>query len=157
MIAMTTTTYYFTAPVTGKCVPIEATYDMELSNKMLGNGVSIFATEGTVTAPFDCMVTVVSQTQHAVVILDTKHDIEMMLCADTDTADEVTCSFCVQPGSTVKQGEPLFSCDVQGVQAKGGHVTFSCILTNLPAEDVHVMSGDVIGGKSHMMSCACVG
>ena len=156
MIAMTTTTYYFTAPATGKCVPIEASYDMDLSSGMLGNGVSILATEGTVTAPFDCMVTAVSATQHAVVILDTRRDIEMMLCAASDTDEEAVCTFHVQPGDIVKQGAQLFSCDVQRVRAKGGRVTFSCILTNLPAEDVNVMSGDVIGGKSHVMSCACV-
>lgn len=154
---MTTTTYNFIAPATGKCMPIEASRDMNLSTGMLGNGVSIIPTEDTVTAPFDCMVISVSPSQHAVVILDTIHDVEMMLCADTDIYVDPACTFFVQQGSVVKQGAPLFSCNVKDIQKRGGHVTFSCILTNLPGAEVNVISGDVISGKSRIMSCEYVG
>lgn len=157
MIPMTTTTYNFIAPATGKCVPIEASHDIDLSRGMLGNGVTIIPTEDTVTAPFDCMVTSVSPSHHAVVILDTAHDVELMLCADTGISTDAACTFFVQPGNVVKQGAPLFSCNIQDIQARGGHVELSCILTNLPAEDVSVMSGDVISGKSRIMSCECIG
>lgn len=153
---MTTTTYNLIAPATGKCMPIEVSLDTDLSRGMLGNGVAIIPTEDTVTAPFDCLVTSVSPSQHAVVILDTAHDIELMLRADTDISAEVSCTFFVQRGNTVKQGEPLFSCNVQDIQARGGHVELPCILTNLPAKDVTVMSGDVISGKSRVMSCECI-
>lgn len=154
---MTTTIYNLIAPATGKCMPIEASHDMDLSTGMLGNGVSIIPTEGTVTAPCDCLITNVSPAHHAVVILDTAHDVEIMLCADTDIYTDPACTFFVQPGNVVKQGAPLFSCNVADIQKRGGHVTFSCILTNLPAADVSVMSGDVVSGKSHILSCECVG
>ena len=47
---MTTATFDFMAPATGKCVPIEAVHH-SLSDRTLGEGIAIFPNNNTVVAP----------------------------------------------------------------------------------------------------------
>lgn len=155
---MTNTTYKITAPATGKCVPIEAVHDKALSSKMLGEGIAIFPTEGKVVAPCDCVVNCVSEAKRAVTVLDTKNDLELMLCADIDEAmSNPKFSFCVEPGQVVKAGESLFTCDVEDIKAHGYRVDFPCIVTNAALANIDVMSGDVVCGETDVMSCESVG
>ena len=46
---MTTATFDFMAPATGKCVPIEAVHH-SLSDRTLGEGIAIFPNNNTVVA-----------------------------------------------------------------------------------------------------------
>lgn len=146
---MTTTTYYFASPVTGRCVPVEAAHNPILSTKALGNGAAIFPEDDTVTAPYDGIITAVFD--RGVTLLDPKNNIEMLLCADINVS-----SF-VQPKQNVQKGTPLFYCNIPDIRAHGGDAKFFCILTNLLHADISITSGDVICGKSRIMSCECIG
>ena len=148
---MTTATFDFMAPATGKCVPIEAVHH-SLSDRTLGEGIAIFPNNNTVVAPCNGMITRVSD--HAVTLFDSEHDIELLLTADRD-AQHHDFQLHVQAGQTVTTGTELFSCDVEAIKAQGGYVDFSCIVTNLPVEEVSVCSGDVETGKTRMFSCSC--
>lgn len=148
---MTTATFDFMAPATGKCVPIEAVHH-SLSDRTLGEGIAIFPNNNTVVAPCNGVITRVSD--HAVTLFDSEHDIELLLTADMD-AQHQDFHLHVQAGQKVTTGTELFSCDVDAIKAQGGYVDFSCIVTNLPVEEVSVCSGDVETGKTRMFSCSC--
>lgn len=153
---MTTAIYNFMAPVTGKCVPIEAFHTDFLGEKVLGEGVSIFPSENTVVAPCDGIVSRVSESGHAVTFLDSTHNLELMLGANIESEDS-DFTMCVKAGETVKAGSPLFTCNVDVIHAHGGSVDVSCIVTNLPTSDISVTCGDVVRGKSRILSCECAG
>lgn len=150
---MTTATFDFMAPATGKCVPIEAVHH-SLSDRALGEGIAILPTEGTVCAPCAGIITRVSD--HAVTMLDTKHDIELLLTADIASIRAHKVEMHVKTGDMVKEGDTLFSCDVDAIKHEAGYVDFSCIVTNLPQDDVSVCFGDVVTGQSRMFSCTCM-
>lgn len=153
---MTTAIYNFTAPVTGKCIPIDALHTDMLGDKVLGEGVSILPTEGTVVAPCDGYINRISKSGHAVTLFDTTHNLEIMLGANTE-ADDLDFNLCVRVGEAVKAGSPLFTCNVEDIRARGGFVDVSCIVTNVPVNEVSVNCGDVVRGKSRIMSCECAG
>ncbi len=153
---MTTAMYDFLAPVTGKCVPIDALHSDLLGDKVLGEGVSILATEDTVVAPCDCIISRVSESNRSVTFLDTAHNLEVLLEVSTESA-QVAFDLQVHVGEAVKAGTPLFSCNVTEIRAHGGRVDVACIVTNLPTEDVRVSCGDVVRGETRILSyeCAC--
>ncbi|MDO4286617.1 MAG: PTS glucose transporter subunit IIA [Eubacteriales bacterium] len=153
---MTTATYNFMAPVTGKCVPIEAFHTDLFGEKVLGEGVSIFPAENTVVAPCDGIVSRACENSHIVTLLDSVHNLELMLGANIEAAN-ADFTMCVKTGETVKAGSPLFTCNVNDIHAQGGFVDVSCIVTNLPTADVSVNCGDVVRGKSRILSCECAG
>lgn len=150
---MTTAMYDFMAPITGKCVPINALHTDLLGDKVLGEGVSILPIENTVVAPCDGFITRTSETNHTVTFLDTEHNVEILMEASTDYAP-ATFELHVQAGQSVKAGTPLFSCNVAD---HSDRLEVSCIVTNLPAKEVHVNCGEVVRGETRILSynCAC--
>lgn len=151
---MSITTYEFVAPATGKCVPIEAVHSIALSSKALGEGVSIFPTDGTVVAPCDCVVCCVAPERYAVTLLDSSRNVELMLCADIDeNMPAPQFHFHVKAGQQLHAGDVLFTCDIDAIQSHGAHVEFPCIITNAAAVDVNIAPGDVVRGETHIMSC----
>lgn len=151
---MTTAMYDFMAPITGKCVPINALHTDLLGDKVLGEGVSILSTENTVVAPCDGFISRISATNHTVTFLDTEHNVEILMEASTECTP-VTFELHVQAGQSVKAGTPLFSFHATDAQALNSHVEVSCIVTNLPAEEVHVNCGEVVRGETRILSCKC--
>ena len=151
---MTTAMYDFMAPITGKCVPIDALHSDLLGDKVLGEGVSILPTENTVVAPCDGLISRVSESNRTVTFLDTEHNLEILMEANTDS-EHASFDLHVRAGEAVKAGTALFSCNVTDIQARGGRVDVSCIVTNLPTKEVHVNCGDVVRGETCILSCEC--
>ena len=151
---MTTAMYDFMAPITGKCVPIDALHSDLLGDKVLGEGVSILPTENTVVAPCDGLISRVSESNRTVTFLDTEHNLEILMEANTDS-EHASFDLHVHAGEAVKAGNALFSCNVTDIQARGGRVDVSCIVTNLPTKEVHVNCGDVVRGETCILSCEC--
>ncbi|MDO4173830.1 MAG: PTS glucose transporter subunit IIA [Eubacteriales bacterium] len=153
---MTTAIHHFTAPITGKCVPIGALHTDFLGNKSLGDGVSIFPSENTVVAPCDGIISRVSESARIVTMLDPVHNLELLLSVSTES-EHADCTMCVKMGEHVHAGTPLFTCNIDAIHAKGGSVDVSCIVTNLPTAEIDVACGDVVRGQTRILSCACVG
>lgn len=50
------------APLTGECMPIDKVPDPVFADKILGDGVAVLPTDGTVVAPCDGEITNVAET-----------------------------------------------------------------------------------------------
>src|SRR5699024_6172205 len=58
------------APVSGKVVPLEEVPDHVFSEKMMGEGIAVHPSEGTIVAPFDGEIVQIPETKHAVGLKD---------------------------------------------------------------------------------------
>ena len=110
---MTTAMYDFMAPITGKCVPIDALHSDLLGDKVLGEGVSILPTENTVVAPCDGLISRVSESNRTVTFLDTEHNLEILMEANTDS-EHASFDLHVHAGEAVKAGTAMYAAESCG-------------------------------------------
>lgn len=143
-----------TAPVSGKCVPLHAIYNSDYSSGKFGQGIAILPTEGTVVAPFDCVVTRVSEARHCVIVSDTATNYEVLIAADfSDCADAFHLT--VEPGQFLHKGDILFTMDLNKVNYGVGSVSVPCILSGLMTTNgVDMAYGDAIRGETTVLTCA---
>lgn len=72
------------SPLTGKVVPLTEVKDEAFSGELLGKGVAIDSTEGTVVAPCDGTITTLFPTKHAIGIV-TENGAELLIHLGLDT------------------------------------------------------------------------
>lgn len=151
MMRSTTT---MTAPVSGKCVPLHAIYNSTYSSGNMGHGVAIVPSEGTVAAPFDCVVTRVSETRRCVVLSDKATNYEVMIAADF-AADVDAFHLAVAPGQELNKGDVLFTLDIDKVDIGIGSVTIPCVFSAFTSiEDMNMTYGDAVRGETTILTCA---
>ena len=153
MMRSTTT---MSAPVSGKCVPLHAIYNSDYSSGSMGQGVAILPSEGTVCAPFDCVVTRVSESRRCVVLSDKATNYEVMIAADF-AADAATDAFhlSVAPGQALSKGDVLFTMDIDKVNIGVGSVTVPCVFSAFTStEGMNMTYGDAVRGETTVLTCA---
>ena len=108
------------SPLTGKVVPLTEVKDEAFSGELLGKGVAIDPTEGTVVAPCDGTVTVLFPTKHAIGIT-LGSGVELLIHAGIDTVKMEGEGFelYVDAGDQIKKGDKLLSFDMNLVKEKG--------------------------------------
>lgn len=121
----------FSAPMTGKIVPLSEVPDEVFSSGCLGEGVAIIPEDGNVYAPCDAKVTTTMDTKHAVG-LTTKSGVELLIHVGLDTVslEGKPFQYYVKEGDEVKKGQLLLSADLKAIEASGLKTHTPVIITN---------------------------
>ena len=114
----------FVAVANGTLVPLENVSDPAFASKMMGDGIAIELSEGTICAPCNGTLDVAYPTGHAFGI--TRNDgVEMIIHIGVNTVESNGKGFEVlaTQGQTVKAGDPLVKVDLKSLSKKYDMVT----------------------------------
>ena len=127
------------APIQGEVKDLTETPDPTFAEKMMGDGVVIFPTEGKVYAPFDGEVTFVFGTKHALG-LKSDEGLEMLIHIGIDTVQLEGKGFdiLVEDGQTMKQGDLLGTFDLAFITENAPSIATPIIFTNLEDQALDV-------------------
>ena len=118
-------------PMDGKLIPLGEVADETFASGVLGAGVALEPTDGTVYAPFDGTVETLLDSHHAIG-LRSADGVELLVHIGRDTVALNGQHFTafVKAGDTVKKGQRLLVCDLDAVRAAGYDITTPVIVTN---------------------------
>lgn len=119
------------APLKGNVIKREAIPDATFASGVLGDGVGIEPETGEVWAPFDGVISSVTDTLHAVGISG-PGGMEVLIHVGIDTVNMQGDGFelLVSEGETVKAGQKLIGFDMEKIKAAGYSTTTAVLLTN---------------------------
>lgn len=122
------------AAVSGKVVPLKEVNDPVFSQEMMGKGIAIKPTDGTVYAPVDGELTVVYDSKHAYG-LKTANGAEVLIHIGIDTVNLKGAGFTTQRkyGELVRKGDVLGTFDQEALKQAGYDDTVMEIITNTQA------------------------
>lgn len=128
------------APLTGECMPIDKVPDPVFADKILGDGVAVLPTDGTVVAPCDGEITNVAETLHAYGI-QTPDGLELLIHVGLNTVELKGEGFTplVKVGDKVKMGTPLCKVDLEFIKSKGYPLYTPLLITN--SDELKSMTG----------------
>lgn len=108
------------APMQGEMLPVEQSEDEMFASRMLGDGVAVNPTEGTVYAPCDGTVSLLFPTRHAVGIQsDTGIEVLIHIGINTVQLEGAGFEAFVSQGDRVKRGDRLIKADLGFIREKG--------------------------------------
>lgn len=142
------------SPLTGKIIPLTEVKDEAFSGELLGKGVAVDPTEGTVVAPCDGTVTTLFPTKHAIGIV-TENGAELLIHLGLDTVklDGKYFTAHVAQGDKVKKGQLLVTVDLEAVKAEGYSMVTPIIVTNTADYlDVVAMSSTKINKEEDLLT-----
>lgn len=137
-------------PMDGKLIPLGEVADETFASGVLGAGVALEPTDGTVYAPFDGTVETLLDSHHAIG-LRSADGVELLVHIGRDTVALNGQHFTafVKVGDTVKKGQRLLACDLDAVRAAGYDIITPVIVTNtdefldiVPVQQPAVKHGD---------------
>lgn len=136
------------APMSGEIKDITMAPDPTFAQKMMGDGIVIYPTEGTVRAPFDGTVAFVFPTKHAIG-LKSKDGIEVLIHVGLDTVSLEGKPFTtfVKEGQDVKMGDILLKADLAMIEEAGCAIATPVVITNNLAFDI-VQLGNIESGNA---------
>lgn len=119
------------APIQGNVVPREQIPDETFASGVLGDGVGIEPELGEVVAPFDGVVSSVTETKHAIGVSG-PGGMEVLIHVGVDTVKMKGDGFTmlVQEGDKVRAGQKLMTFDIEKIKAAGYSTTSAVLLTN---------------------------
>ena len=119
------------APIDGKLVSLEEVPDPVFSQKMMGNGIAIMPTNGTVISPVQGKVLQVFPTKHAIGI-KAANGAEILIHIGLETVELKSDGFTVyvQEGDNIKKGERLIDFDIDLIKRKAKSIISPVIITN---------------------------
>lgn len=141
------------APMTGEIIEIEKVPDEVFSKKMVGEGLAIKPSNGTVVAPCNGEVIQVFPTNHAIGILTTE-GIEILIHVGLDTVNLKGNGFksFVSAGDHVKKGDRLLEVDLEYVKNNDKSTISPILVTNMEiVQSLSKKEGIVEKGKSKVM------
>ncbi|WP_223703027.1 PTS sugar transporter subunit IIA [Sutcliffiella deserti] len=119
------------APISGKVISLEEVPDPVFSEKMMGDGVAIEPTEGTVVSPVNGEIIQFSPTKHAIGIRS-ETGVEILIHVGLETVGMKGEGFegLVKVGDKVTAGTRLLSFDVDLIKEKAQSIVTPLIITN---------------------------
>ena len=119
------------APVKGTVIRREEIPDETFASGILGDGVGIEPETGEVSAPFDGVISSVTDTCHAVGITG-PGEMEVLIHVGVDTVNMKGDGFqlLISQGDRVTAGQKLMTFDIEKIKAAGYHTTTAVLLTN---------------------------
>lgn len=128
----------FVSPMEGKCLTLEQIEDPIFSAKAMGDGFAIDCMSGSVVAPFDGTVTVISSRGHAIG-MEREDGLKVLIHIGIDTQDCPTSCFKVRvlTGEKVTRGTTLVDVDVDTIRKSKGNVISPVIFVNGEKIKVH--------------------
>lgn len=119
------------SPLTGEAVELSGVPDPVFAEKMVGDGIAIKPTSGTVVAPCDGKVVQIFPTNHAVGI-ETSTGLDLLIHIGIDTVELKGDGFkrLVEEGVSVKKGQPILEVDLKRIEELGKSIVSPFIITN---------------------------
>ena len=130
------------------------TKDEAFSGELLGKGVAVDPTEGTVVAPCDGTVTMLFPTKHAIGIV-TENGAELLIHLGLDTVKLEGEHFTahIAQGDKVKKGQLMVTVDLDAVKAAGYSMVTPIIVTNTPDYlDIVAMSSTSVNKEEELLT-----
>lgn len=119
------------APVSGEVEPLTNVNDPVFSGEMMGKGIAIVPTDGTIYAPFSGTLTVFYDSKHAYGIRSDKGT-ELLIHIGIDTVNLKGKHFTTnkKQGDAVQKGEVLGTFDRKAIEQAGYDTTVMLVVTN---------------------------
>ena len=121
------------APMRGSVVPLSEVSDPTFGQELLGKGVAIKPADGRVCAPCDGVVSAVFNTGHALSVTSAKGGAEILIHVGLDTVKLAGKHYTIhaKKGDTVKAGDLLVECDLDGIRADGYDTITPVVICNI--------------------------
>ncbi|WP_461206812.1 sucrose-specific PTS transporter subunit IIBC [Clostridium sp. DL1XJH146] len=132
------------SPLSGEVICLSEVPDRTFSEKIMGDGVAILPSEGTVTSPIDGEITLAFETKHVIGMVS-ENGTEILIHVGIDTVKmngEGFKSF-IKTGDKVKKGDKLIEVDLELVKSLGFSTITPVIITNTN----EVISIDIVDDK----------
>lgn len=121
------------SPVNGKVETIDKSTDQTFSQKLLGDGIVIFPSDGKIFAPQDAVVESIFPTKHALTLnIGGKLQVLIHLGIDTVKLKGEGFESLVKDGDKVKKGDLLVNMDKKLIEEKGFSTEIILIAMELP-------------------------
>lgn len=136
------------SPLNGKAIPIEQVPDDVFAEKIMGDGVAIMPTDGTIHSPVDGTIATVAETLHAYGFTS-EDGVEMLVHFGLETVALEGKGFTshVQEGDSVKAGQLVAEVDMEFLKAQGiNTVTPVVICDGADDETLRFTYGEVKAG-----------
>lgn len=119
------------APLTGEAIDISQVSDQVFSQKMLGDGIAINPTNGTVVSPCRGKVILVFHTNHAIGI-QSREGLEILIHLGLDTVELGGKGFkrLVNEGDKVNPGDKLIEMDMSYLRENAKSLVTPIVITN---------------------------
>ena len=116
----------------GRTIPMDEVNDQTFAQELLGPGIAIVPSNGTVVSPIDGTIATVMDTKHAVCIQG-EDGLELIVHAGLDTVELNGKYYQTykEIGDQVKAGDVLLEFDLEEIAKAGYDVTTPIVLTNL--------------------------
>lgn len=116
----------------GRTIPMDEVNDQTFAQQLLGPGIAIQPSDGTVVAPIDGTIAMVMDTKHAVCIQG-EDGLELIVHAGLDTVELNGKYYQTYKnvGDHVKAGDVLLTFDLEEITKAGYDVTTPIVITNL--------------------------
>lgn len=126
---------YFVSPLNGEMKLISETPDTSFSQKMMGDGVVFYPSDGNLYAPCDGEIKMIFPTKHAIG-LESKEGVEILLHVGIDTVllNGEGFDVKVDTNQQVKKGDILMTFDLQYIKEKAASEASVMVFTNLNQE-----------------------
>lgn len=116
----------------GRTIPMEEVNDQTFAQELLGPGIAIVPSNGTVVSPINGTIATVMDTKHAVCIQG-EDGLELIVHAGLDTVELNGKYYQTykEIGDQVKAGDVLLEFDLEEITKAGYDVTTPIVITNL--------------------------
>lgn len=123
------------APMAGEIIPVSESADEAFASKMLGDGIAVNPSDGTIYAPCDGTVSLLFPTKHAIGITTSKGT-DLLIHAGIDTVKMEGDGFeaFVNQGDTIHKGDKLLKVDLEKVRSAGYNPQTMMILPQASAD-----------------------
>ena len=125
-------TISLTAVEVGRTLPMDEVNDQTFAQELLGPGIAIVPSNGTVVSPINGTIATVMDTKHAVCIQG-EDGLELIVHAGLDTVELNGKYYQTykEIGDQVKAGDVLLEFDLEEITKAGYDVTTPIVITNL--------------------------
>ena len=116
----------------GRTIPMDEVNDQTFAQELLGPGIAIVPSNGTVVSPINGTIATVMDTKHAVCIQG-EDGLELIVHAGLDTVELNGKYYQTykEIGDQVKAGDVLLEFDLEEISKAGYDVTTPIVITNL--------------------------
>lgn len=116
----------------GRTIPMDEVNDQTFAQELLGPGIAIVPSNGTVVSPINGTIATVMDTKHAVCIQG-EDGLELIVHAGLDTVELNGKYYQTykEIGDQVKAGDVLLEFDLEDITKAGYDVTTPIVITNL--------------------------
>ncbi|MGT2785102.1 beta-glucoside-specific PTS transporter subunit IIABC [Streptococcus merionis] len=143
----------FVSPVDGEVVALESVNDSVFASKLVGDGLAIVPSNGTLYAPVAGEISLVYETGHAIA-LTAENGAEILFHVGIDTVQLQGKGFYpkVEAGAIVEPGDVLLEFDIPVIEGAGYDTTVMALVTNQNDYELNIKkSGGQVAHSEEVM------